>query len=321
MIDIKDVAKKVILQESEAIQNLADYIDDDFEKVVQLIYKSKGRVIVTGIGKSAIIAQKIVATLNSTGTPSVFMHAADAIHGDLGMICHDDVVICISKSGNTPEIKVLIPLIRNVGNEQIVAMVSNTDSFLAQNAAYVLKAKVEREACPNNLAPTNSTTAQLVMGDALAVCLIQCRSFSSRDFAKFHPGGSLGKRLYTRVSDVFDKENLPHVALEDHIRKVILEMSGGRLGAVAVTDKQNKLLGIVTDGDLRRMLEKYQDVDGLKAKDIMSVSPKTISEEELAYNAFQMMEKSSITQLVVTGEGGIYKGMVHLHDILREGVV
>lgn len=321
MIDIKDVAKKVILQESEAIQNLADYIDDDFEKVVQLIYKSKGRVIVTGIGKSAIIAQKIVATLNSTGTPSVFMHAADAIHGDLGMICHDDVVICISKSGNTPEIKVLIPLIRNVGNEQIVAMVSNTDSFLAQNAAYVLKAKVEREACPNNLAPTNSTTAQLVMGDALAVCLIQCRSFSSRDFAKFHPGGSLGKRLYTRVSDVFDKENLPHVALEDDIRKVILEMSGGRLGAVAVIDKQNKLLGIVTDGDLRRMLEKYQDVDGLKAKDIMSVSPKTISEEELAYNAFQMMEKSSITQLVVTGESGVYKGMVHLHDILREGVV
>lgn len=321
MVDIKNVAKKVILEESEAIRNLATYIDDDFEKVVNLIYQSKGRVIVTGIGKSAIIAQKIVATLNSTGTPSVFMHAADAIHGDLGMICHDDVVICISKSGNTPEIKVLIPLIRNVGNEQIVAMVSNMDSFLAKNAAYVLKAQVEKEACPNNLAPTNSTTAQLVLGDALAICLIQCRSFSSRDFAKYHPGGSLGKRLYTRVSDVYDQENTPRVALEDDIRRVILEISGGRLGAVAVTDGQNKLLGIVTDGDLRRMLEKYKDVDGLKAKDIMSVSPKVISEEELAYDAFRLMEKNSITQLVVVGEGNVYKGMVHLHDILREGVV
>lgn len=321
MVDIKEIARKVITDEAMAIRNLTDSIDDDFEKVVKLIYNSKGRVIVTGIGKSAIIAQKIVATLNSTGTPSVFMHAADAIHGDLGMICHDDVVICISKSGNTPEIKVLVPLIRNVGNDQIVAMVSNTDSFLAQNAAYILKAQVDREACPNNLAPTNSTTAQLVMGDALAICLIQCRSFSSRDFAKYHPGGSLGKRLYTRVSDVFDRENTPRVSLEDGIRKVILEMSSGRLGAVAVTDEVNRLLGIITDGDLRRMLEKYQDVDPLKAKDVMSVSPKTISEEELAYNAFQKMEKNSITQLIVTGEGNVYKGMVHIHDILREGVV
>lgn len=321
MVDIKNVAKNVILEESDAIRNLANYIDTDFEKVVNLIYRSKGRVIVTGIGKSAIIAQKIVATLNSTGTPSVFMHAADAIHGDLGMICHDDVVICISKSGNTPEIKVLIPLIRNVGNEQIVAMVSNMDSFLAKNAAYVLKAQVEKEACPNNLAPTNSTTAQLVLGDALAICLIQCRSFSSRDFAKYHPGGSLGKRLYTRVSDVYDRENMPRVSLEDDIRRVILEISGGRLGAVAVTDTQNKLLGIVTDGDLRRMLEKHKDVNGLKAKDIMSANPKVISEDELAYDAFRMMEKNSITQLIVTGDGNVYRGMVHLHDILREGVV
>lgn len=249
------------------------------------------------------------------------MHAADAIHGDLGMICHDDVVICISKSGNTPEIKVLIPLIRNVGNQQIVAMVSNTDSFLAQNATYVLKAQVEKEACPNNLAPTNSTTAQLVLGDALAICLIQCRSFSSRDFAKFHPGGSLGKRLYTRVSDVFDRDNKPQVSIEDGIRKVIVEMSAGRLGAVAVLDTDGQLMGIVTDGDLRRMLEKYKDVDGLKAKDIMSVSPKIISEEELAYHAFQLMEKNSITQLVIVDSQGIYQGMVHLHDILREGVV
>ena len=300
MIDIKEVAKKVIADEAEAICRLGDYIDDDFVKVVDLIYKSKGKVIITGIGKSAIIAQKIVATLNST---------------------HDDVVICVSKSGNTAEIKVLIPLIRNVGNNQIVGMVSNTDSFLAHNAEYVIKAKVDREACPNNLAPTNSTTAQLVMGDALAICLIQCRNFSSRDFAKFHPGGSLGKRLYTRVSDVYDSENRPQVSEEDGIRKVILEMSGGRLGAVAVTDETERLLGIITDGDLRRMLEKYQNIDTLKAKDIMSVAPKTISEEELAYNAFQKMEKNSITQLVVVGEGDLYKGMVHIHDILREGVV
>lgn len=321
MVNTKEIARKVIFDEAEAIRNLATFIDDDFEKVVDLIYHTKGRVIITGIGKSAIIAQKIVATLNSTGTPAVFMHAADAIHGDLGMICHDDVVICISKSGNTPEIKVLIPLIRNVGNDQIVAMVSNTDSFLAQNATYVLKSKVEREACPNNLAPTNSTTAQLVLGDALAVCLIQCRSFSSRDFAKYHPGGSLGKRLYTHVSDVYDRDNTPHVTPEDGIRKVILEMSGGRLGAVAVTGEKGELLGIITDGDLRRMLEKYKDVDGLKAKDIMSVSPKTISEEELAYDAFQKMEKNCITQLIVTSEPNIYRGMVHIHDILREGVV
>lgn len=321
MVDIKGVAKKVIADEAFAVQRLADFIDDDFVKVVDLIYKSKGRVILTGIGKSAIIAQKIVATLNSTGTPSVFMHAADAIHGDLGMICRDDVVICVSKSGNTPEIKVLLPLIRNVGNEQIVAMVSNMDSFLAQNAAYVLKACVEKEACPNNLAPTNSTTAQLVLGDALAICLIQCRSFSSRDFAKYHPGGSLGKRLYTRVSDVFDQENQPRVFLDDGIRKVILEMSGGRLGAVAVTDETERLLGIITDGDLRRMLEKYKDVDGLKARDIMSVGPKTIGEEELAYHAFQKMEQNSITQLIVVSEGNTYRGMVHIHDILREGVV
>lgn len=321
MIDIKDVARKVIVEEAETVRNLLGYIDDDFEKVVNLIHESKGRVIITGIGKSAVIAQKIVATLNSTGTPSVFMHAADAIHGDMGMVQEEDVVIFISKSGNTPEIKVLVPLIRNIGNNRIVAMVSNTNSFLAQNAEYVIKAHVEKEACPNNLAPTNSTTAQLVMGDALAMCLIACRSFSSRDFAKFHPGGSLGKRLYTRVSDVFDKENRPKVSPEDGIRSVILEMSGGRLGAVAVVDAGERLQGIITDGDLRRMLEKYKDVDGLKARDIMSRNPKTISEEELAYNAFMLMEKNSITQLVVIGAGQLYKGMVHLHDILREGVV
>ena len=309
MVDIKSVARKVIQDETEAIQNLINYIDDDFEAVVKLIYETKGRVIITGIGKSAIIATKIVATMNSTGTPAVFMHAADAIHGDLGMIREEDVVICVSKSGNTPEIKVLIPLIRNNGNNNIVAMVSNTDSFLAKNALYVLKAKVEKEACPLNLAPTNSTTAQLVLGDALAMCL------------RYHPGGSLGKRLYTRVSDVYDNTNRPCITREAGIRPVILAMSKGRLGAVAIVDKEERLEGIITDGDLRRMMEKYDDVDGLMAADVMSKSPKTISEDELAYNAYRMMEKNSITQLVVVDRDNHYKGMVHIHDILREGVV
>ena len=321
MVDIKSVACKVIQDETVAIQNLINYIDDDFEAVVRLIYENKGRVIITGIGKSAIIATKIVATMNSTGTPAVFMHAADAIHGDLGMIREEDVVICVSKSGNTPEIKVLIPLIRNNGNNNIVAMVSNTDSFLAKNSLYVLKAKVEKEACPLNLAPTNSTTAQLVLGDALAMCLVECRSFSSRDFARFHPGGSLGKRLYTRVSDVYDSTNRPCIKREAGIRPVILAMSKGRLGAVAIVDEEERLEGIITDGDLRRMMEKYDDVDGLMAKDIMSKSPKTISEDELAYNAYRMMEQNSITQLVVVDNDRHYKGMVHIHDILREGVV
>ena len=259
--------------------------------------------------------------MNSTGTPAVFMHAADAIHGDLGMIREEDVVICVSKSGNTPEIKVLIPLIRNNGNNNIVAMVSNTDSFLAKNSLYVLKAKVEKEACPLNLAPTNSTTAQLVLGDALAMCLVECRSFSSRDFARFHPGGSLGKRLYTRVSDVYDGTNRPCITREAGIRPVILAMSKGRLGAVAIVDEEERLEGIITDGDLRRMMEKYDDEDGVTAKDVMSKSPKTISEDELAYNAYRMMEQNSITQLVVVDNDRHYKGMVHIHDILREGVV
>ncbi|MCC8174402.1 MAG: KpsF/GutQ family sugar-phosphate isomerase, partial [Odoribacter sp.] len=303
------------------IKGLMDCIDNDFEEVVKLIYNSKGRVIITGIGKSAIIAQKIVATLNSTGTPAIFLHAADAIHGDMGMVRDEDVVLFISKSGNTPELKVLLPLVKNIGNNNIVTMVSNTDSFLAQNARYILKAKVEREACPNNLAPTNSTTAQLVMGDALAICLIECRSFSSRDFAKYHPGGSLGKRLYLRVGDVYNKEKCPRVKLTDDIRKVIIEISGGRLGAAAVTGERNELLGIITDGDLRRMLEKYEEISNLTAGDIMTVSPKTIIEDELAYNAYKLMEKNSITQLLVVDEENKYKGMVHIHDILKEGVV
>jgi arabinose-5-phosphate isomerase len=249
------------------------------------------------------------------------MHAADAIHGDLGVIRPEDVVICLSKSGNTPEIKLLVPLIRNVGNRNIVAMVSNTASFLAKNALHVLRATVEREAGALDLAPTSSTTAQLVLGDALAMCLIECRGFSNRDFARYHPGGSLGKRLYTRVADVYDKDNRPTVTPSTGIRPVILAISKGRLGAVAVVDEANKLLGIITDGDLRRMMERHERVDDLSAATIMSPAPKTIREDELAYNAYRLMERHSITQLVVVDGDDRYLGILHFHDILREGIV
>ena len=316
---IKEIAINTIKEEARTIGQLADYIDDDFAEVVELILESRGRVVVTGIGKSANIANKIVATLNSTGTPSMFMHAADAIHGDLGMIRPDDIIICISKSGNTPEIKVLAPLIKNLGNV-LVSMVAGLDSFLAKQSDFVLKAVVDKEACPNNLAPTNSTTAQLVIGDALAVALLECRQFSSQDFAKFHPGGALGKKLYLRVSDLLVKQSAPQVKLNDDIRTVILEISSKRMGAAAVINDENKLSGIITDGDLRRMMQQYEDVKPLKAKDIMSVSPKTIAEDELAINAFHLMEKNSITQLVVCKDGE-YLGLVHLHDILKEGIV
>jgi len=316
---IKKIAINTIKEEARTISQLVDYIDDDFAKVIELILESKGRVVVTGIGKSANIANKIVATLNSTGTPSMFMHAADAIHGDLGMIRPDDIIICISKSGNTPEIKVLAPLIKNLGNV-LVGMVAGLDSFLAKQSDYVLKAVVDKEACPNNLAPTNSTTAQLVIGDALAVSLLESRQFSSQDFAKYHPGGALGKKLYLRVNDLIAKQTAPQVKLDDDIRSVILEISSKRMGAAAVIDDENKLLGIITDGDLRRMMQQYEDVKPLKAKDIMSASPKTIGEDELAINAFHLMEKNSITQLVVC-EDNKYIGLVHLHDILKEGIV
>ena len=316
---IKEIAKNTILDEARTINQLVDYIDDDFAKVVELILNSKGRVVVTGIGKSANIATKIVATLNSTGTPSMFMHAADAIHGDLGMIMPDDIIICISKSGNTPEIKVLAPLIKNIGNT-LVGMVAGLDSFLAKQSDYVLKAVSDKEADPNNLAPTNSTTAQLVIGDALAVSLLQMRQFSSQDFAKFHPGGALGKKLYLRVSDLLLSQIAPQVNPNDDIRTVILEISSKRMGAAAVISDDNVLLGIITDGDLRRMMQQYEDVKPLKAKDIMSVSPKIIGEDELAINAFHLMETNSITQLVVC-EGDKYIGLVHLHDILKEGIV
>lgn len=317
--DIKQLAIQTIKTEAEAISKLAALVDDDFEKSVSVIYNGKGRVIVTGIGKSAIIASKIVATFNSTGTPAIFMHAADAIHGDLGIIQPDDVIICLSKSGSTPEIKVLIPLIRNLGNK-IIAIVSSTNSYLAQQSDYILKATVDKEACPNNLAPTSSTTAQLVIGDALAVCLLKLRGFSQEDFAKVHPGGSLGKKLYMRVSDIFVHIDAPKVTLEDRIRAIILEMTSKRLGATAVLNPDNTVAGIITDGDLRRMLQKNESVDSLTAKDIMSANPKSIDKDELAIHAFNKMESHKITQLIVT-ENNKYAGMIHLHDILKEGIV
>lgn len=317
--NIRKVATEVLLNEARAIEKLAQFIDDDFEACVKEIIQSHGRVVVTGIGKSAIIANKIVATLNSTGTPSLFMHAADAIHGDLGMIQNEDIVICISKSGNTPEIKVLVPLVKRRGFK-LVALVSNIDSYLAQQADYVLNATIGEEACPNNLAPTTSTTAHLALGDALAVCLLDLRNFSSEDFAKFHPGGALGKQLYLRVDDVMVGRDLPLVKPETSLNEVIVEISSKRLGAAAVVDKENKLLGIITDGDLRRMLQKGIKIEKAKAADIFSKNPKTIESGELAVKALQIMQQNSITQLIVLKEGAV-RGFIHLHDLLKEGIV
>ncbi|AUC82045.1 SIS domain-containing protein [Lacinutrix sp. Bg11-31] len=315
---ILKIAKETIALESASISNLATLIDEDFADAVQLIYKSKGRVIITGIGKSAIIATKIVATMNSTGTPAVFMHAADAIHGDLGLILEDDVVICISKSGNTPEIKVLVPLIKNAKNKMI-AITGNKDSFLGTQADYVLNAYVAKEACPNNLAPTTSTTAQLVIGDALAVCLLEIRGFSSKDFAKYHPGGALGKKLYLRVHDLSSVNNKPQVQPDTDLKTVIIEISESMLGVTAVVEN-NKIAGIITDGDLRRMLTKVDNFSGLTAKDIMSSNPKAINEDAMAVDAMDVMETYGISQLLVENNGN-YAGVVHLHNLIKEGII
>jgi arabinose-5-phosphate isomerase len=315
---ILKIAKETIALESASISNLATLIDLDFADAVQLIYNSKGRVIITGIGKSAIIATKIVATMNSTGTPAVFMHAADAIHGDLGLILEDDVVICISKSGNTPEIKVLVPLIKNAKNKMI-AITGNKDSFLGTQADYVLNAYVAKEACPNNLAPTTSTTAQLVIGDALAVCLLKIRGFSSKDFAKYHPGGALGKKLYLRVQDLSSVNKKPQVQPDTDLKKVIIEISESLLGVTAVVNN-NKIVGIITDGDLRRMLTKTDVFTGLTAKDIMSSHPKTINEDAMAVDAMELMETHGISQLLVENNGN-YAGVVHLHNLIKEGII
>lgn len=311
-------AKQTIEMESKAIFNLSRFIDEEFAASVELIYNSKGRVIITGIGKSAIIATKIVATLNSTGTPAVFMHAADAIHGDLGLILEDDVVICISKSGNTPEIKVLVPLIKNAKNKMI-AITGNKDSFLGKQADYVLNTFVEKEACPNNLAPTTSTTAQLVMGDALAICLLELRGFSSKDFAKYHPGGALGKKLYLRVSDMSEVNEKPQVNLQTSLKEVIIEITEKMLGVTAVVEA-GKILGIITDGDLRRMLSKTDNFTSLVAKDIMSKKPKTIDSNAMAVDAMELMEKHGISQLLVEHKGA-YAGVVHVHDLIKEGIL
>ena len=311
-------AKQTITEEAQAIAKLIDYIDDDFTKSVQYILQSKGRVVITGIGKSAIIANKIVATMNSTGTPAIFMHAADAIHGDLGIIQQDDVVICISKSGNTPEIKVLVPLLKR-GNNKLIAITSNKNSVLAQQADSVLYAHVDKEACPNNLAPTTSTTAQLVLGDALAVCLLEMKHFGSSDFAKYHPGGALGKRLYLKVSDIVSHNQKPEVSPDTDIKKVIVEVSEKMLGVTAVLNN-HQIVGIVTDGDIRRMLSKTDSIKGLTAKDIMSVNPKTIEVDCLAIDALHLMEKNKITQLLATKQGE-YVGIIHLHNLIQEGLI
>jgi arabinose-5-phosphate isomerase len=317
--NIKKIARDVLINESRAIENLTNFIDDNFEACVNEIYSAKGRVVITGIGKSAIIANKIVATLNSTGTPSLFMHAADAIHGDLGMIQKDDIVICISKSGNTPEIKVLVPLLKRRGSK-LVALISNTNSYLAKQADFVLNATIAEEACPHNLAPTTSTTAHLALGDALAVCLLELRNFSSRDFAEYHPGGALGKQLYLKVSDIFVNNQLPVVKPDTPVHEALLEITSKRLGCTAVIDDETRLLGIITDGDLRRMLQKNLNIGELKAADIMTTSPKVIQKDEYAVKALHMMQEKSITQLAVMDDDKLV-GFIHLHDLLKEGIV
>jgi arabinose-5-phosphate isomerase len=317
-INILKVAQDTIANEIEALQKMQAAIAADFEAVVRLMSACTGRIVISGIGKSAVIAQKIVATMNSTGTPALFMHAADAIHGDLGMIQQDDVVVLISKSGESPEIKALIPFIRNYGNK-IVAICGKVSSYLATQADYLLDTTIDQEACPNNLAPTTSTTAQLVMGDALAVCLLQLKGFTARDFAKYHPGGALGKRLYLRVSDLSAQNPRPAVAADANIKEVIVSISANRLGATAVL-QGTQLLGVITDGDLRRMLEQHMDLTNLRALDICTKNPKTIAEEEMAVAAMELLRQYNITQLLVTKDGA-YAGMVHLHDLVKEGLI
>ena len=319
-ISIKEIALQTIGLEAQAITALGSHINEDFEKAVSAIASCSGRIVISGIGKSAAIAQKIVATFNSTGTPAIFLHAADAIHGDLGMVQQNDIVIIISKSGESPEIKLLVPLIKNFGNT-IIAMVGNIPSFLAKNSQLVLNTTVSQEACPNNLAPTSSTTAQLVMGDALAVCLMELKGFRSEDFARFHPGGTLGKKLYLRVSDLYLSNEKPAVSPDQLLQDVILEMTKKRLGVTAVVDKNDILIGIITDGDLRRMLRSRIDFDpGVKAADIMTKNPKTIGPDELAVQALDVLRKNEITQLAVT-EKGTYLGIIHLHDLIKEGLI
>lgn len=317
--EIVEAALKTIKMEAAAIEQLTNQLDENFTEAIHKLSDARGRIVISGIGKSAIIAQKIVATLNSTGSPSIFLHAADAIHGDLGAVQQDDRVIIISKSGESPEIKVLVPLIKNFGN-CLFAITGNTNSFLARKADYVFNTTVAQEACPNNLAPTTSTTAQLVMGDAIAVCLMQMRGFDVAAFAKLHPGGALGKKLYLRVSDLYADNEKPEVHAEQTVKEVIVEMTRKRLGVTAVTGEGGKLLGIITDGDLRRMLEKSDSIKNITAKDIMSLDPKTIAPSEMAVAALDIMRSNEITQLVVADKDR-YLGILHLHDLVKEGLI
>lgn len=315
---IIETAASTLKLESDAILNLLQHLNDDFEKIVHAILQSRGRVIITGIGKSAIIAQKIVATFNSTGTPAIYMHAADAVHGDLGMIQKDDIVICISKSGNTPEIKLLAPLLKHSGN-LLIGMIGAIDSDLAKQADLILNTTVEKEACPHNLAPTTSTTAQLALGDALAICLLEARDFNTTDFARYHPGGSLGKRLYLKAGDIAAKNDKPNISPDASVKDVIVEISKNRLGAVVVIDNGN-ILGIITDGDIRRMLEQHTNIENIKAADLMNVNPKKIDKNELALLALEVIKQNNITQLLVTDENN-YFGLIHMHDLLQEGII
>ena len=314
-----EIAKHTIELEAQSIKDLVPYLNESFVNAVNLIHQSKGRLVISGIGKSAIIAQKIVSSLNSTGTPSLFLHAADALHGDLGMVLKDDIVMIISKSGDTPEIKVLIPIIKNFQNK-IIALCGNVNSYLAKSADFVLNATVSEEACPNNLAPTSSTTAQMVIGDALAVCLMELKGFSPQDFAKYHPGGALGKKLYLHISDLIVHNEKPIVYEDAVLKDVIIEITKKRLGVTVVLNRKEKIVGIVTDGDLRRMLEKEIYHPALTAKDIMTSQPKLIEQSELAVNGLAMMRQNNITQLVVTDHNH-YVGIIHLHDLVREGII
>ncbi|MEA3424952.1 MAG: KpsF/GutQ family sugar-phosphate isomerase [Bacteroidota bacterium] len=318
-LSIRQTALHTIELEAQSVAGLASSINESFEKAVHTIHQAKGRLVISGIGKSAIVGQKIVSTLNSTGTPALFMHAADAIHGDLGMVQQGDVVMIISKSGESPEIKVLVPLIRNFGNT-LISMVGNTNSFLAQQGDLVLDTTVSKEACPNNLAPTSSTTAQMVMGDVLAVCLMELNGFTGQDFAKYHPGGNLGKRLYLRVADLIQANEKPSVRPTASLKEVIVEITEKRLGVTAVTNNENQVVGIITDGDLRRMLERSNDISQITAKDILSPHPKTVVASLLAVEALDILRKNDISQLIVE-EAGKYLGILHLHDLVREGIV
>ncbi len=317
--NIVETARKTIELEASSVSGLLQFIDHHFEEAIQRIHASKGRLVITGIGKSAIVAQKIVATLNSTGTPSLFMHAADAIHGDLGMIQSEDVVMVLSKSGESPEIKVLVPLIRNFGN-LLIGMVGNTQSFLARESDIVLNTTVSQEACPNNLAPTSSTTAQMVMGDVVAVCLMELNGFSDRDFARYHPGGNLGKRLYLRVSDLYTNNDAPAVQPPASLKEVIVEITSKRLGVTAVVNEGKEVVGIITDGDLRRMLERTEQLTAITAASILSPNPKTISPDLLAVEALDILRNHDISQLIVA-ENGRYLGILHIHDLIKEGII